>query len=569
MKVIGLKIEYFVLGLILVVAFLLRVVQIGNFPVGFNADEASFGYDAYSILKTGKDQWGSSFPVVLKSFGDFKSPVYSYLAIPFIGAFGLNIITTRVPNVIIGTLSVLALYLLVNKIVEMSGLGKGKISKWLGVVAAAILAVNPWSVMMGRGAFEANLITFFLPIGIYFFLKGLRNNKFFVWSVVFLGINLFTYHSAKLITPLLLIGLVLIFRKQLFAIGFKKLFIPAILFLLFLSGLVYSFVIGGGSRIAERSITQGALEQGFQERTIALSKGINPVICKLLHNRYQVIAGRFTNNYLQYFSTRFYLSKGVGDASYGMIPGIGVVNPLEFILFFGTIPLFIFEKKSRNLFFALVAWLLIAPLSAALATGIGYSGNRAEGMIPSLQIVETMGFLGWILLARKIKIPLKFVFVVFAGVFIFGIYNFINLYFKVPNNIALNQEIYGSLEAATWLSNNNNGRTIIVSRSLTEAQIFVAFANKWDPIDFQEHTKTWGFNESKLSWVDQLPSYSLGNYTFKSVDPKVDMVGNKLVIVKADEFTGEQTPVKTFRYPDGTPDIYIIDTSQKVYAKTN
>lgn len=554
---------------ILILAFLLRFISIGNFPVGFNADEASFGYDAYSILKTGKDQWGNSLPIVLKSFGDYKSPVYSYLTIPSVAIFGLNVFATRLPNVIIGTLSVFVLFLLVNKIVEMSSLNKEKISQWLGIFSAVILALNPWSVMMGRGAFEANLATLFLPLGIYFFLKAQEKNNFYVWSVIAFGINLFTYHSAKFITPLVLMGLILIFRKKIFSIPYKKLIVPSVLIIFFFGALVYSFVIGGGARIAERSITQGALEQGFDERMKALSDGVNPVVGKILHNRYQVIVGRFVFNYFQYYSPKFLVKDGAGDASYGMIPGIGVVNPLEFILFFGILPLLIFEKKSRTLLLALIIWLLITPLSAALATGIGYSGNRAEGMIPVLQIVGTMGLLGWVLLIRKIKIPLKYVFIVFAGIFVFGIYSFINSYFKVPNNLVLRQEIYGSLDAATWLSKNSNDRDVFVSRSLTEAQIFVAFANKWDPKDFQKHTKSWGFDESKLSWVDQLPSYSLGNYTFKSIDPKVDMVGNKLVVVRADEFGGEQIPVKTFRYPDGTANIYVIDTNQKIYAQAN
>ena len=36
---------------IFVLAFTLRVVNIGRFPAGFSADEASQGYTAYSILK--------------------------------------------------------------------------------------------------------------------------------------------------------------------------------------------------------------------------------------------------------------------------------------------------------------------------------------------------------------------------------------------------------------------------------------------------------------------------------------------------------------------------------------
>jgi 4-amino-4-deoxy-L-arabinose transferase-like glycosyltransferase len=560
----------YLLPIILFLAFLLRFISVGSFPMGFNADEASNGYDAYSILRTGRDQWGNTLPIVLKSFGDYKSPVYSYLAIPSVAVFGLSVFATRLPNVAIGTLAVFAVYLLVNEILKLKKLSDEPISKWLGIVAAFLLSVNPWSIMMSRGAFEANLITFFLPMGIYFFLKGTRDGKFFVWAAIFFGLSLFTYHSAKLITPLVIFGLIIIFRRDLLKVGFKKLILPAVILLVFVSGLIYTLGIGGGARIAERSITQGALEQGFDERIKAISEGVNPTVGKILHNRYQVIIGRFIFNYSQYFSHKFLIQSGAGDASYGMIPGIGVLNRLETLLLFGIIPLLLIEKKYRKLIAVLLAWLAVTPLTAALATGIGYSGNRAEGMLPVFQIIETFGLIGWVLVLRKFKgISLKAVGIVFAAVFVFEVYSFAGSYFKTPSNLALRQEVYGSLETASWLSQNTSGREVVVSRSLTEPQAFVVFANKWDPAAFQKSTGTWGFDEANLSWVDQLPKYTVGNYTFKSIDPLKDLSSGKIIVVKADEFTGDTIPTKVMRFPDGTPNIYIIDTAQKIYAKNN
>ena len=84
--------------LILALALILRTVFLTSFPAGFNADEASFGYDAYSILLTGKDQWGNTLPLILKSFGDYKLPLLTYLAIPFIKIFGLTETGIRMVN---------------------------------------------------------------------------------------------------------------------------------------------------------------------------------------------------------------------------------------------------------------------------------------------------------------------------------------------------------------------------------------------------------------------------------------------------------------------------------------
>ncbi len=541
--------------LILGIALILRLVLVPEFPAGFNADEASFGYDAYSILKTGKDQWGSFLPIALKSFGDYKSPLYSYLTIPFVGVFGLNAFSVRIVSVLIGTFSVFAAYLLTRRLTK---------SENIGLVAAALVAVNPWSVMISRGAVEANLITFFLPMGIYLFLQ-----KKYSLSAFFLGLNLFSYHASKIITPLVILGLIFVYWRDISKFKVKNFVWPLAILAIFFAGLIYSFKIGGGSRITERSITQGALEQGFQERMKMISSGANPAISKALHNKYTVISKRFMNNYFQYFSFSFLFERGAGDGSYAMIPGIGVIYVFEGLLLLGIIPLFLIKKDFRSLTLALVVWLLITPLPAALASGIGYSGNRASGMIPVLQIIEALGLSGWFLVVSKavgknVVYGLVVIFLILAG---FNIKTFIGKYYKVPDNKVLRQMGYGNLEMAGWIGQNSEQKNVILSRGLSEPQIFVALENKINPIDYQNSTSNWDLKGNNVSWVDQLPSYKLAGYTIKSVDWQKDFVGRNLIVVRADELQKNTSAVKIFYYPNGTPNIYIIDAGQKNYAE--
>lgn len=44
----------------IVIGAFFRFHQLGKTPVGFYVDEASMGYNAFSILKTGKDEYGLS-----------------------------------------------------------------------------------------------------------------------------------------------------------------------------------------------------------------------------------------------------------------------------------------------------------------------------------------------------------------------------------------------------------------------------------------------------------------------------------------------------------------------------
>src|SRR3989337_3814090 len=98
--------------MILILGSLLRVVGISDFPRGFTIDEAGQGYSAYSILKTGKDEWGDFLPLNPRGFGDYKPPVYMYLLVPFVAVFGLTETAVRLPSAVAGIVTVLLVFFL-------------------------------------------------------------------------------------------------------------------------------------------------------------------------------------------------------------------------------------------------------------------------------------------------------------------------------------------------------------------------------------------------------------------------------------------------------------------------
>ena len=211
------KKQKFYLLIILILGFFLRTVVLARFPAGFSPDEAAQGYTAYSILKTGKDEWGVRLPLTPRSFGDYKPPLQTYLMIPSIAVLGLNELAVRLPNAILGTLAILAVFLLAKELFKDTTFGEP-----LSLMSAFLLAVSPWQMSFSRGAFEANLITFFMSIGCWFFLKGLKKSNYLPLAGVFLGLNLFTCHAAKLLTPLLVIILVVWGREELVRLKKEK-----------------------------------------------------------------------------------------------------------------------------------------------------------------------------------------------------------------------------------------------------------------------------------------------------------------------------------------------------------
>src|SRR3989344_1238336 len=106
---ICMKTKYF-LFLILTFASILRLWNLGGNPPHLTPDEAAVGYNAYSILKTGRDEYGEFLPIIFKSFGDYKPGLYVYLTVPSVAILGLNEFAARLPSAFFGIISVFLIY---------------------------------------------------------------------------------------------------------------------------------------------------------------------------------------------------------------------------------------------------------------------------------------------------------------------------------------------------------------------------------------------------------------------------------------------------------------------------
>ena len=138
--------------IILVIATLLRFWNINSVP-SLNPDEAALGYNAYSLIQTGRDEHGISWPLHFKSFSDYKPGGYVYLALPFIKVLGLTPLTVRLPNLILSVLTVYILYKLVFLLFK---------SETLALYSSLVLALSPWHIHFSRGAWESATSVFFI-----------------------------------------------------------------------------------------------------------------------------------------------------------------------------------------------------------------------------------------------------------------------------------------------------------------------------------------------------------------------------------------------------------------------
>ena len=79
----------------LVAGIVLRTIALDAAPAGLHHDEACNGYDAYSILHTGRDHHGNFMPIAIEAFGDYRPPIFDFLFVPLISSFGLKPVVVR------------------------------------------------------------------------------------------------------------------------------------------------------------------------------------------------------------------------------------------------------------------------------------------------------------------------------------------------------------------------------------------------------------------------------------------------------------------------------------------
>jgi len=194
-----------ILIIFILIGSFLRLWKLSSIPPQLTTDEVALGYNAYSILKTGKDEYGKVLPLIFQSYGDYKPGLYIYSTIPSVAIFGLNEFSTRLPSALGGILTILLVYLIVKKLFK---------NNKLALISSLVTAINPWLIFFSRGAWEANFSLTLTLLGIYFFLLFLEKPKNLIFSAFFFALTLLTYQGAKLSSLLVLISLFVAFYKK-------------------------------------------------------------------------------------------------------------------------------------------------------------------------------------------------------------------------------------------------------------------------------------------------------------------------------------------------------------------
>jgi len=436
---------------IVIFASFLRLYKLGEVPGSLDWDEASLGWNAYSLFKTGTDEYGKALPVSIRSFNDFKPPLYVYAAIPTTAIFGLNEFSVRLPSAVAGILTVILTYFLVRQLViaiptqreeQSSNNRSEKIaspsSYWVrndtfALVTTLLLAISPWHLQFSRAAFEANLSLFFFVLGVYLLLK------FPLLSVFPFVLSIYSYHSPRLVIPAFLFLLFIFYFKKILK-SWKLLFVSCALFLVSLYPLVRNTLHVGSvtARLNSVSVVSSPTE--------------------------------YLNNYLSHYNFDFLFLSADNNGRHH-VPDFGLLYLGEFPFLLAGIYFLIKNRPSWLKF--LLAWVIAAPAASALVIDSPHA-IRSLLFLPTFQIITSYGIL---------KILSKKTALIVVALYLVNFTTYIHQYYvHFPVEYAKDWQYGYKQVVQKVLASENNYTTIYMTNFYDQPYIYFLFYGRVSPV---------------------------------------------------------------------------------------
>ena len=542
-----------ILLIITIIAVLLRFWQLGQVPPSPDWDEAALGYNAYSILETGRDEYGTLLPVILRSFDDYKPGLYGYLTVPSIWLFDLNVWAVRLPSALIGSLTVVMSYFLV---IELFRVGGGQKQRKLAYLTAFLLAISPWHLQFSRIAFESNVGLAFNIFALWAFLVGLRKQMFLFISAIFFSLSLYVYQSEKVFVPMLLLVLLIVFFEKLWNLKGKVALVIGV-FLISSAPFIYATFSNPDALLRAKGVSVFADQTPFLEKTIERlirDKEAGDYLGLILDNRRVKYSFEFAKGYLSHFDLNWLFI--AGDQPRHQPPGFGHLYLIELPFMLAGIYSLLFGNCSRKTKKLIFAWFLIAPLPAAFTTGVPHP-IRTLNFLPLFQIFTALGLLSTYYWVSGLEQKLRYaVSAIFAVLFIFNFLYYVNQYFVQQNYFLSQVWQYGYREAVVAVEEvQDKYSTIVVTNKphLDQSYIFFLFYTKYDPEKYQAAggTVTGGFAETHGGF---------GKYNFRPINWSEETKdGNTLYVGRPEDFPGSVKVLKEIKFLDGTPAIKIVE----------
>ena len=501
--------------LIILIAFLSLIINfynISNVPPSLSWDEASVGYDAWSIVMNGKDQWSEAFPVAFQSFGEIKYPFHIYTTSAFIKFFG--------------AINVVILFFLTRFITK---------NEKLALLTSLLLVICPWFINFSRVNWETNFALAFFLTGLLIFFHGIEKSpKIIPLAFIFFGLDLYTYNAAKLFIPIFVIFLCIIYCKELF----KNLWISSASVFIFVLILCFGFLnpkLSGLTRFQQVSFNDELVKK--------------TITYKITKNHYIGRGEIVFKNYLSHFNPQFlFISGDINPRHSSQLTGELYWSDL-LLLPLGLLALFKLRKKYGYL---IIVWFFLAPLPASIVNEVPHA-SRSMFALGGWQIVSSFGIY---YLLRKIHKNFRKIVILLLALFIMASFlNYLYGYFNIYPKKYADVWQYGYKKIFTdYRDTFKNYDHVIITDRYNQPYIFALYYLRYPLSEFRSEVV---YNKSirkETSVVESFNHFIFTDINFYNL-PK----GKSLIFASPTDKMDELTPKNLLLNPDGSISIYVYE----------
>lgn len=541
------------LGAIFILGVALRFFRLTEVPPSLNWDEVSHGYNAYSILKTSRDEWGQFLPLAnFRAYGDYPLPVNLYLTIPSIIVFGLNEFAVRFPSALLGSLIIVVEYFLSYSIIR---------NKKVALLSALFLAISPWLILPSRSVFQSTIALFFFTLGLTLFLGSVRRPILFPLSILFYGLSAYSYHTSRILTVLLLPFLLVYFIKVVWPKArSRKLLVLSSISIVGIFFVPLLFILSSSGAQARANwvflLDQGAVNRIIEERN---RSELPSFFKRLAYNRVNYFVSEFTKNYVDYFLPEFLFIKG-GTQYQFSVPGKSLLFLPMLPFFYGGLLWLVWKiVKDRSPGVMLTAaWLFLAPVPAAITQG-EFHVLRSSLMLPIVVMLIAFGVERFMKFLKSSRPLFLLGTLVILGSIVISLEVYLrDLLVGYPQKYSWAWQ-YGYKQVVEPVKESYNSYDrFLITKKYGEPHEFILFYWPWDPASFRNDKNLVRYFRSDWYWVDAFDKFIfINDWEIKDRQSELALAGRTLLITSPGNYKNGQK-LETINFLDGAPAFDII-----------
>jgi hypothetical protein len=341
--------------------------------------------------------------------------------------------------------------------------------------------------MLSRGAWEANLVPFFISIGILFFLiSGMSTDRkkwLLLLSAVAFVLSIYSFNSGRVVAPLMVLILGVTFIRRL--INMKVVTIVAVItgVVLLLPTLPHLLSPEASLRFKEVNLFSDitVIERINQE----IKNDNHSIVSRLIHHRFITFPVEVLKHYFEHFNIRYLFITGDPNPKFS-IPEVGLMYLWQ-LPFFITGLFALFRKREGN-WWVIFILLLVGIIPAALATDSPHA-LRIGVTIPAFLAICAYGIVvayRW-LQAQSVSIIVKRSIVVSVSlILVVNIVYFLHGYFYHYPYIFSRAWQYVYQPSISYVQQNQKQYDEVhITTRLGRPYIYYLFYNKTTPSEFR------------------------------------------------------------------------------------